>query len=162
MKSPCRNSLGKPLGRSSARSLVAPTMVLLLGACDSLGVGGEPNSTRIRIESADVSEVSLVTSRWFVEVADEDCAGCPSHIQIVVGDTSVVSLPFERTYPLSTRLQFFAEAWPSADVPVTVSMRAWVDDREWYNGSRTLRPEDEDGAPETLRFVYQYTRARLP
>lgn len=162
MKSPRKDPLDRSLGWSAARSLVVPTIVLLLAACDSLSLSREPETARIQIDSSDVSEVSLVVSRWFVEVADADCTGCPSEIQIVVGDTSVVSLPFEQTYPLSARLQFFAEARPSADVPVNLSMKAWVDDREWYNGRRTLRPEDEDGAPETIRFVYQYTRARLP
>lgn len=162
MKSPRRKPLGGRAGRRSL-CLVAPlAFVLGLGACDSLSLSREPETARIRIVSDDVSEVSLVTSRWFVEVADPDCVGCPSAIQLVVGDTTTVSLPFEETYPLTARLQFFAEAQPSAGVPVRLSMKAWVDDREWYNGSRTLEPEDANGEPETLRFVYQYTRARLP
>lgn len=142
-----------------ATSLAA---VFLLGACESLTLRGEPETARIRIDSDDVSEVTLVTSRFFVELADPDCPTCPTTIQLVQGDTSSVGLPFERTYPLNYRLQFFAEAYSSADVPITLSMTAYVDDREWYNGSRILQPNAGDGMPETLRFVYQYNQLGAP
>lgn len=156
----------KPVGGSFGSQRMLPATLLagalLLGACDALTLGGDPETARIRIDSNDVSEVTLITSLFFVELVDEECATCPTTIQIIEGDTSQVRLPFERTYPLNSRLQFFAEAYPSAEVPITLSMTAHVDDREWYNGSRVLQPEDDDGMPETLRFVYQYNRARLP
>lgn len=148
-------SLGQPWTLFAA-SLAA---VLLLSACESLTLRGEPETTRILIDSNDVSEVTLITSQFFVELADPDCPTCPSTIQLVEADTSSIRLPFERTYALNYRLQFFAEAYPSAEVPVTLSMTAYVDDREWYNGSRVLQPDGRDGTPETLRFVYQFNQA---
>lgn len=162
MKPPHRKSPSRSRSPHRSLRLVLPVAGLVLGGCDSLGLNQEPETARIRISSNDVSEVTLITSLFFVEMADPDCAGCPSVIQLIEGDTAAVSLPFDKSYPLNYRLQFFAEAYASAEVPVTLSMTAHVDDREWYNGSRVLQPEDDDGMPETIRFVYQYSRARLP
>ena len=162
MRSLRRKSQGRSAGERWAFFLAAPAALVLLGACESLILSREPEAARIQIDSNDVSEVTLITSKWFVRVADPDCPACDPDIELVESDTTVALLPFTGTYPFNFRLQFYAEAFPSAQVPVTLSMTAHVDDREWYNNSRTLQPEDEDGMPETLRFVYQYTQARVP
>lgn len=130
----------------------------LAGACDSLGLRGEPETARIRIESAEVEEATLVTAKRFVYVRPPDCAECPAVVQPVNSDTSVVSMPFDRVYPFDSRLQFFAETFPVATEPATLSMIAYVDDREWSRSSRRLQPPEEDGQPETLQFVYEFTR----
>lgn len=128
------------------------------GACDSLGLGGEPETARVHIESADAQEVTLVTARRFVYVRPPDCTECPAVAQPVDSDTSVVSVPFDRTYPFDARLQFFAETFPAAAEPATLSLVAYVDDREWSRASRLLRPAEEDDVQETLQFVYEFRR----
>jgi len=143
--------------------LVAIAVVAGLAGCESLTLRREPETARIKIESTDVSQVTLITSQWFVQVADEECGPqCPQKIELIAADTADVSLPFERTYSFNSRLQFFAETFPVVREEAEVSMLAHVDDREWFNSSRTLQPEDEEGLQETLRFVYQYSRATLP
>ncbi len=137
--------------------------VMLLGACDALTLDREPEIAHLEINSSDVSEVVLVTSQWFVEVADPDCpdTGCNTLIHLVAADTTTVSLPFSASYPFNSRLQFFAETYPIELEPVTLSMTVYLDDEEWYNDSRLLVPEDADGDRETLRFVYKYNIATL-
>lgn len=137
--------------------------VMLLG-CDALILDREPEVAHLEISSSDVSEIVLVTSQWFIEVADPECpdAGCNRLIQLVNADTTTVSLPFTQSYPFTFRLQFFAEAYPVDAVPATLAMKVHLDEEEWYNDSRRLVPEDDDGERETLRFVYQYQVATLP
>lgn len=133
-----------------------------MAACESLTLRREPEIARIEIESSDVDEVKLITADWFVLVADPNCPACESDVRLVNSDTSVVALPFEQTYRFGPRLQFFAETYPVVREPVMLSLRAYVDGAEWINASRLLRPEDDNGRQETLRFVYQYSVARLP
>ena len=47
--------------------------VVMLGACDSLILDREPEVAHLEISSSDASEGFLVTSRFFVEIADPDC-----------------------------------------------------------------------------------------
>lgn len=133
-----------------------------LAACDSLTLRRGPETARVEIESADVDEVNLITADWFIFVDNPDCPGCESAVQLVNSDTSVVALPFEQSYRFGPRRQFFAETYPAAGEPAVLSLRAYVDGAEWINTSRLLRPADDNGQPETLRFVYQYSVARLP
>lgn len=133
-----------------------------MAACESLTLRREPEIARIEIESSDVDEVNLVTADWFALVADPNCPACESDVRLVNSDTSVVALPFEQTYRFGPRLQFFAETYPVVGEPVMLSLRAYVDGAEWINASRLLQPVDDNGRRETLRFVYQYSVARLP
>ena len=148
---------------SGAATRRAPLLAVLLATvgmvgCESLILDREPEGVHLEISSSDVSDVVLVTSRVFVEVVDPECptAGCNTIIQLVDADTNVVSLPFARSYTFNSRLQFFAETYPEALVPATLSMKVFLDDREWYNDSRLLVTENDDGERETLRFVYRY------
>lgn len=141
---------------------VLMAMVGLLG-CDALTLDREPEVAHLKIDSSDVSEVVLVTSQWFVEVADPDCptTECNTLIHLVNADTATVSLPFSESFPFNFRLQFFAEVYPTTLAPATLAMRVHLDDEEWYNDSRLLVPENTDGDRETLRFVYKYHNASL-
>ena len=154
----------KRSGRSVRRSAVFAAAVLLVTGCDALTLDREPEVAHIELDSSDVSEVVLVTSRWFVEVPDPECpnVGCNPVIQLVEADTNVVSLPFTESYPFNFRLQFFAETYPTTLVPATLSMKVHLDDEEWYNDSRRLAIANADGERETLRFSYTYHIARLP
>lgn len=138
--------------------------VPLLGACDALILDREPEIAHLEIDSSDVSEVVLVTSKWFLDVPDPDCegAGCQAIIQLVESDTTTVPLPFSASYPFDFRLEFYAETYPVTPVRATLSMKVHLDDEEWYNDSRLLVPQDSEGERETLRFVYRYNYAALP
>jgi len=149
------HSGGRP-GRVVATLLLA--LVVATTACESLTLRREPENVRVQIDSPDVDEVTLVTSRWFLRVPDPECPqACVALVELVEADTSIVSLPYSQRYPLDFRLQFFTETFTVDSVAANVSMVIHVDDREWYNDSRTLQPNGgEDGSRETLRFVYEY------
>ena len=164
MKDRIKQSLeSRVLIRRSCLWTILAGSILLLG-CDALILDREPEVAHLEISSSDVSEIVLVTSQWFIEVEDPECptAGCNRLIQLVNSDTTTVSLPFTESYPFTFRLQFFAEAYPVDPVPATLAMTVHLDDEEWYNNSRRLVPENDDGERETLRFVYKYNVPRLP
>jgi len=133
--------------------------LVTLGACDALTLDREPEVAHLEISSSEVSEVTLITSQWFVELEDPECPQCARLIHLVTSDTTDVSLPFSRSYPFTSRLQFFAETYPTELRPATLSMTVYLDDEEWYNDSRMLVLENADGERETLRFVYKYNDA---
>ena len=85
-----------------------------------------------------------------------DDPNCPSIVYLVNSDTSSVALPFERTYPLTERHQFFLETYPPDGEEATLTMRIMIDEEEWYNDFRKLLPVGEDGDQETFQFVYQF------
>lgn len=146
--------------RRAAAVLAIAAGLPLGGGCDSLGPRGEPETTRIQVGSQDAETVTLVTAKRFVYDRDPDCAECPATVRPVGSDTSVISVPFDRTYGLDSRLQFFAETFAAGAEPVTLSLTAYVDDKEWSRTTRRLQPAGDDGVPETLQFIYQYTRPR--
>ena len=158
MKKGTNSSLSSVMVRHRARLLAALVATAGLLGCDTLILDREPEGVHVEINSSDVSDVVLVTSRVFVEVVDPECPdpGCNTIIQLVDADTNVVSLPFAQSYVFNSRLQFFAETYPEALVPATLSMKVFLDDKEWYNDSRLLVTENADGERETLRFVYRY------
>ena len=158
MKKRTNSSLSNVMVRRRARLLAVLVATVVMPGCDTLILDREPEGVHVEIDSSDVSDVVLVTSRVFVEVVDPECptAGCNTIIQLVDADTNVVSLPFAQSYSFNSRLQFFAETYPVALVPATLSMKVFLDDEEWYNDSRLLVTENADGERETLRFVYRY------
>ena len=155
MKSSNTNRAARP-GRLAA---VLAGSVAALGACDALTLDREPEIAHLEISSSDVSEVTLITSQWFVELEDPECPQCARLIHLVTADTTDVSLPFTQSYPFTSRLQFFAETYPTELRPATLSMTVFLDDEVWYNDSRLLVLENADGERETLRFVYKYNVA---
>lgn len=153
--------------RRAPRYLIVAITTVLFVACDALTLEREPEEAHLELSSNDVSQVTLVTSKWFIEVEDPDCEvpgdpGCPTFVQLVEADTNTVSLPFKQSYPFNFRLQFFAEAYTTPPVEATLTMTVHLDDNEWYNDSRRLLTMNSAGEQETLRFVYQYHHLRLP
>lgn len=155
----CIKSARHPFRRLS---LLIGAVLLAIG-CDALTLDREPEVVHLELDSPDVSQVALIVSQWFIEVADPDCEdpGNPECLrtQLVEADTSMVSLPFRESYPLSFRLQFYAEAFTAPPVDATLAMKVHLDDEEWYNNSRRLSAMN--GA-QTLKFKYQYHNLKLP
>lgn len=144
--------------RRTALVIAAAGAAPVLGACDLLNTpGGEPEEVAIHIESSDVSDVNVVTSMNFLVIPNSECPEeCPENIELVQADTANPAVPFDEAYRFTDRLQFFVEAFPSGDQPVTLSMRVTIDGRVWYDDFRTLAPPDGGSDRETLRFVYRY------
>ncbi len=161
------NSQYERFGEGCGRGLVvAAVAALALAGCDALTLDREPEVVHLELDSPDVSRVTLVTSRWFIEVEDPDCPNpgnpeCPTRPQPVEADTVLASLPFSQSYPFDFRLQFYAEAYTDPPVEATLFMKVHLDDEEWYNDSRMLTAGG-DGEQEKMRFVYQYHHLRLP
>ncbi len=164
-----RNGLVLAARRSTPRGMIHGVLAvtaLALAGCDALTLSREPEVAHLELTSTDVSSITLVTSQWYIEVESPDCLtpgspDCPRLTQLVVSDTTTVNLPFQRSYPFGSRLQFYAEAYTTPAVDATVSMKVDLDDREWYNDSRRLRAVDDDGLQETIKFQYQYTVLRV-
>ncbi len=157
----------KTIGRPLWRFCVLAGATLLLAACEALTLDREPEVAHVELDSPNVSSVTLITSRWFIEIEDPDCEnpgdpGCPTRTQLVEADTSTVSLPFAESYPFDFRLQFYAEAFTTPPVEATIAMKVYLDDEEWYNDSRFLPIMNADGVQETIKFQYQYHNLRLP
>ena len=135
----------------------------LLGACEWLTGVNEPDELDLTIESSDVDQVTLVTSTYFLMVPDPECPDvCESIVQLVESDTTVVSLPFERTYPFTSRQQYFVETWPPDGETATLSMLVTIDGKVWYDDFRELLPAGNEGERETLRFVYSFNELTVP
>ena len=163
MKSQYTKSASRPFGRFAVLAGAA----LLFSGCEALTLDREPEVAHVELDSPDVNSVTLIISRWFLEVEDPECEnpgdpGCPTRTQLVEADTSTVSLPFAESYPFDFRLQFYAEAYTNPPVEATMAMKVFLDDEEWYNDTRFLPLANDDGVQETIKFQYQYHNLRLP
>lgn len=130
-----------------------------VGGCEFLTGVSEPDEVRVEIDSQDVDSVTLITSMFFLLVRSPDCPEddeCPLVVHLQEADTTTVSVPFDRSYAFTSRLQFFAETFPEDTVAATLSMRVRIDGRDWYNDFRELQPQGDSGERETLQFVYQF------
>ncbi len=157
----------KSFGHALRRFTVLAGAALLFSGCEALTLDREPEVAHVELDSPDVSSITLVISRWFIEVEDPECEnpgdpGCPTRTQLVEADTSTAALPFKASYDFDFRLQFYAEAFTNPPVEATVAMKVHLDDEEWYNDSRFLPLANDDGVQETIKFQYQYHNLRLP
>ncbi len=146
--------------------LALAASALALGGCDALTLSREPEVAHLELTSTDMNSITLVTSQWYIEVESPDCLtpgdiNCPRVTQLVVADTSTINLPFQRSYPFNSRLQFYAEAYTTPAVDANVAMKVDLDDKEWYNDSRRLLAVDGEGLQETIKFQYQYHVLRI-
>ncbi len=145
---------------ATASAVVA---LLVLAGCESLTGINRPDELDLTIESADVGQVVVVTSAYFLLIPDPECPlDCEAKVQLVEADTATVSVPFQRRYAFTAREQYFVETYPLLGNTATLYMRVAIDGREWYNDTRLLLPEGQDGLPESLRFVYNFNQATLP
>ena len=146
-----RSTLSLPRRLAVVLALVSSTP--LLGACDYLRGISEPETVRVKIESSDATQVTLISSFLFSQLQDPDNPQGEPIIQLIEADTTVVQLPFEQTYPFTSRLQVYLEAYPEA--LSTLAMQVFIDDEVWYDDSRLIDP---NALPEplTLQFIYQF------
>ena len=61
----------RPLKGSLGRLALASTAMWLSSGCETLFLDREPEVAHLELSSTDVSEITRVTSQWFVEVADQ-------------------------------------------------------------------------------------------
>lgn len=140
--------------------VVAGVGLILTAGCDWLRPGGPPNEAYIEISSDDASRLTIIVSQNFERFEEPVCEGdpeCPVVLRIVSADTSTVSPPYSNTIEFTDRYQILVETHPEGEVTGTVRMLIEIDGREWFDDVRLLRPMDEDGDRETLRFVYEYS-----
>jgi len=140
-------------GRRLATMLLLAASATMLGACDWLRGTKEPDTVTLLISSSDVSQARLVSSFLFRQLPDPECDQCEPIIQLLAADTTMVQLPYEKTFPFTSTLQVFLEVSP--EVVSTLAMEVLIDDREWFNDFRTVDP-NADPVPEVLRFIYEY------
>ena len=134
-------------------------VVLSVGACEWLTGVHIPDHVSVEIGSSDVSSVTVIQALHFLMIPNPECPddpSCPSIVYLVNSDTSSVSLPFERTYQLTERHEFFLETYPPEGEEATLTLRVLIDEEEWYNDFRRLLPANAEGDRETLQFVYKF------
>ncbi|MDH5588670.1 MAG: hypothetical protein OEZ65_07110 [Gemmatimonadota bacterium] len=143
--------------RIVSSSLFGVLAVAALSACDALVPGGEPDAITVEIRSTEVSEVALVTSTNFVFTTEPGCMeACQTSLQVLLADTTTVTVPFQRRYPFTSSLRYLVETYPLNGVTAAVEMRVFIDDEEWFYESRTLMPADSISDQETLLFTYEF------
>lgn len=139
--------------------VVAAAGLILATGCDWLRPGGPPDEVYVEISSDDASRLTIIVSQNFEQFEEPVCEGdpeCPVVLRIVSADTSTVSPPYSNTIEFTDRYQILVETHPEGEVTGTVRMVVEIDGREWFDDVKVLRPVNEDGDRETLRFLYEY------
>lgn len=152
--------------RSLGLVLAGAPLLLAMGACDGLGLGGEPETLRVEVDAASGADLVLVTSPRFLYQDDPACEpadgqSCPQVLRLLAADTATINAPVKNNYPFTQTLQYYVEVFP-ATTATTVTLRVYVDGRPWSNETRELSiPADPAGDRESLQFVYQYSQPRI-
>lgn len=135
--------------------LVCGAAAFIFAACDSVFLHRGPEEVTVWVRSEDVDAAEVVTSMNFFRTADGDVA-------LVEADTAAVALPFRQTWGFTSRQRFFVETYLAGADTATLSLRVDIDGKTWYDDFRTLTSTGgEEGGPETLRFVYEFTEPSL-
>lgn len=149
----------------SARIILPVLLVAGLTACDNLGLSREPENVTVEIQAVGVGKVTLITSTNWISRLDPACEAqdqtCPTTVLILDADTADVAVPYKRTFGFTDSYKYVIASYPAGGVTATVSMKVDVDGREWFNESRELSPTGDDGAQQTLQFVYQWQEPRI-
>lgn len=108
--------------------------VLLLSLLPLLGCDifdeGNPEKVRVVMSGAEGSSVRLITSADFTVLLDED--GESRSLEINSADTTAVTSPFRRTYPLGSELRFYMKVESEQPLTEPLTVRAFVDDDERF------------------------------
>lgn len=144
----------------STRTLLPLLLAIAAGACDNLGISGEPEELNLDVKAIGTSRVVLVTSTNWVLTRDPACEptdpACPEVLRIFLADTVSVDVPLKRTLRFTNSFKYLVEVFPPDGTTATVSMRADIDGRVWYDEARELRSAGQGEERESLQFVYQW------
>jgi hypothetical protein len=141
-----------PLRFVRARALLAAGVAfaaLSAGACGILDSDLNPDEVQLVIESPSTGDLRLVLSDELLLTGAGEDEGLS--VTFLSADTMRVGLPYDRSYPLAPRYQFFVKVLPLDDgaAPRDLSMRVLIDGDERYNKSGTLGDDD-------FEFIYNF------
>ena len=137
--------------------------VVVMGGCGILGSDDGPEEVRLSLDGAVGEEVLLVTSSNFVAQRDviTDDFGFPLRdttlVLLITADTTVIRLPFDQRYDISTPQRFFTRAFRLTAPDAELRMQGWVDGENRFD--RRLSPAPTD---TLLQFLYFYSSSRRP
>lgn len=141
-------------------ALLAALLLSSVAACDNLGLSGAPNEISVDIQASGAEQLHLVTSTNWLFIEDPACNSdeqqCQEVLRLLDADTSTVSATYQRRLQFTDTHKYFVEVYPVGGVTATLSMKVEIDGREWYNESRELTPDGDNGRQQTLQFVYQW------
>lgn len=138
-------------------------VAVLLNGCDLFGGNDGPEEVRLSLEGAAGEEVLLVTSTNFLAQRDVilDEFGFPLRdttlVLLLTADTTVIRLPFEQRYDISTPQRFFTRAFRLTSPNVALRMQGWVDRNSRFDRSLSPAPTDT-----LLQFLYFFSSSRRP
>ena len=139
--------------------------MLLAGAvvagCDLFG-DPNPEEVRLSLDGAPQEEVLLITSNNFLAQRQPifDDLGFvirdTTLVQLLTADTTVIRLPFDRSYDIKTPQRFFTRAFRLGEPGVALRMQGWVDGESRFD--RSLSPAPTDTLLQFLYFFRGSTR----
>lgn len=133
-------------GRSLSNVGAILVSLSLLVGCGILDEGN-PEKIRVVMNGADGSSVQLITSDDFTVFLDED--GETRSVQINSADTTAVTSPFKRTYPLGSDLRFYLRVESEQLLTEPLTVRAFIDDEERFTGTSFL-------GDDFIEFTYTF------
>lgn len=117
-------------------------------ACDILSSDINPEEIRVVLEGTSGDQVRLIVADRFSFAGGDEVSG--ASVSLLTADTTLVALPYDRSFPLAPSFQFYALAVPadSAAAPIDLSMRILVDGAQRFSKGGSLGSAD---------FEYVYT-----
>ncbi len=135
--------------------------MLLAGAvvagCDFFG-DRSPEEVRLSLEGAPQEEVMLITSSNFLAQIQPilDDLGFvirdTTLVRLLTADTTIIRLPFDQIYDISTPQRFFTRAFRLGEPGVALRMQGWVDGKSRFDRSLSEAPTDT-----LLQFLYFFS-----
>ncbi len=129
---------------------LATALALCWGAaaCDILSSSINPEEIQVVVEGPAGNQVQLILADRFFFAGGTEETG--ASVSLITADTTVVELPYDRSFPLAPSFQFYAQTMPvdSAAAPIEISMQILVDGDERFSKS---------GALGDLDFEYVYS-----
>ena len=128
----------------------------VVSGCDLLGKSG-PEEAQLEIQGEAGQELRLITSTFFLtdriqDIRDDGSVLDSLSILLLSADTSVISLPFDSAYNISSDQRFYVRLNRFNPEDDNMMVRIWVDD--------DLKFEREpDGQRDSVQFIYNFRGA---